>query len=443
MKKLTLLLLTFISFSVHAQIPKEAFDLTNSLSGLCSKENPEEAIKASIRLNEIYKPFFTSNIHTQLSQGLLRTAGDGNQSNFLNKLYAKKIKAINDVIEPAYLWNTSFKITTNDKANTLLKTYYSKLPDSTNYNSKVALYGLLIIKEFNKKEIGSSENKDKILAKIVANISTNSLINKSVEGSRDTKEERAHYRFLLAYNYILLFDKNHTETALKSAYKYSPDQTDLQNLSGYFYDAHLLIDGPNNMDYKKRYFHYLNENGKEKEALNILLSEAYMQPNDTNLNELKSFYNKKNTTKSFESIWSSYLNSKMEDVPAIKIEFESGTLDLSKKRDNWVYIDVWGTWCSPCVKELPEFNKVSEEFNKNPNSKIKFYTFSYASQKLKEFMTKNNYTFPVAEIDKETTKLFKVSGYPTKILISPDNKYLKIPFGANWQEYFKNYCLIQ
>ena len=65
----------------------------------------------------------------------------------------KKTISINKIIEPVYLWNKSFKISTSDKANSLLKTYYTKLSDSTNYASKAELYGLLIVKEFEEKQI--------------------------------------------------------------------------------------------------------------------------------------------------------------------------------------------------------------------------------------------------------------------------------------------------
>ncbi len=442
MKKITLLFLLLLSFSTYSQISKETFDLTNSLSGLYSKENPEDAIRASEKLNEIYQPFFIDNIHTQLSQSILRNKGNGNETKFLNNLYAKKIVSINKIIEPIYLWNKSFKITTSEKANSLLKTYYTKLYDSTNYKSKTELYGLLIVKEFEDKEIGSSKFKNKILSKIVSNLSSNPLIDKTSEKKRNINEERAYYRFLLAYNYNLLFEKNNTEESIKNASNYSPDQTDLQNKSGYFYDAHLLINGPKNIDYKKKYINYLNKNGKEEIALDILLEESYLQATDENLKTLREYHSKIDDSKTFKVIWYNYLNSKMLEVPEIKVEFEEGTLDLSKKRDNWIYIDIWGTWCAPCIKELPEFDKVAKEYNKNSDSKIKFYTFSYHSKNLKEFMNKNNYTFPVAEINDQVTTLFKVSGYPTKILISPDNKYLKIPFGVNWKEYMKNYSLV-
>lgn len=43
----------------------------------------------------------------------------------------------------------------------------------------------------------------------------------------------------------------------------------------------------------------------------------------------------------------------------------------------------------------------------------------------------------------EVTKPFGVNSYPTKLLVSPDNKFLVIPFNVNWEEYMRNYCLIE
>ncbi|SDR95118.1 Thiol-disulfide isomerase or thioredoxin [Polaribacter sp. KT25b] len=442
MKRILLVLLLAINVLVYSQIPKEAFELTNSLPDLWEKENPEEAIKSSEKLNEIFQPFFIDRLHHSLAQTILRNKGKGNETVFLNELYKKDKISIKKIIEPIYLWNKSFKINRSDKADSLLKTYYAKLSDSTNYNSKIELYGLLIVKEFEDKEIGSSKLKDKILSKIVLNLSLNPLINNPAKGNRRIKEERAYYRFLLAYNYNLLFEKNKTEESIKNASKYSPDQTDLQNKSGYFYDAYLLVNDLKNINYKKKYINFLSKNGKQEIALDMLLEETYIQATNENLKNLKGFYNQIVKNKTFKTIWSNYLNSKMLEVPKIKVEFKEEILDLSKKRDSWVYIDIWGTWCAPCIKELPEFDKVAKEYNKKLDSKIKFYSFSYNSKKLEEFMNKNNYTFPVSEINKQITQLFKVSAYPTKILISPDNKYLKIPFGVNWKEFIKNYTLI-
>ncbi|CAM1352777.1 hypothetical protein [Tenacibaculum halocynthiae] len=342
MKKTVLLLLTFFSFSIHSQIPKEAFDLTNSLSDLWKKENSKEAIKASKELNKIFQPFFIENIHNTLAQTIHRNNGNGNESLFLNQLYNQNQVSINKIIEPIYLWNKSLKINKQAEANSLLIKYYKKLSNSTNYKSKTELYAFLIIKGFDKKKLGNTKLKNKILTKISFNISSNQLINSTKEKSRKNSEERAHYRFLLAYYYNTLFNKNKIEKLIKNASKYSPDKSDLKNMSGFFYDAHILINGPHNINYKKKYFTYLIKNGKGEHAESILLERAYIQPTDENLKDLKDFYSIKTANKPFDFFWNNYLNSKMKKVPEINLKFQSETLNLIEKRNNWIYIDIWG-----------------------------------------------------------------------------------------------------
>ena len=56
-------------------------------------------------------------------------------------------------------------------------------------------------------------------------------------------------------------------------------------------------------------------------------------------------------------------------------------------------INFWATWCAPCVKELPYFQKLHEE---NPNVKVITVSLDFEKQvegKLKPFLKKKNYTF--------------------------------------------------
>ena len=131
-----------------------------------------------------------------------------------------------------------------------------------------------------------------------------------------------------------------------------------------------------------------------------------------------------------------------KSTPAVAFDFTDEKLDLSKKSGKWIFIDIWGTWCAPCVRELPKLQSFYVDNSADSNSKLKIYTLCTPDKNLPEFMTKNNYTFPVSEIDKESTIKLEVEGYPTKILITPEGKYLVIPFDTEWQTYVKNYTLL-
>ena len=51
---------------------------------------------------------------------------------------------------------------------------------------------------------------------------------------------------------------------------------------------------------------------------------------------------------------------------------------------------------------------------------------------VRDFMAKNSYTFPVAMADTAIEIQFRVGEYPTKVLITPQGKRMKIPFATNW-----------
>jgi len=71
---------------------------------------------------------------------------------------------------------------------------------------------------------------------------------------------------------------------------------------------------------------------------------------------------------------------------------------LSASDDRLYVVNFWATWCAPCVKELPHFEKISEEYEPE---KVKFILISldFPSQidkQLIPFLKKNKITLPVS-----------------------------------------------
>jgi thiol-disulfide isomerase/thioredoxin len=443
MKKLILTLIfnLFLLSANVAQIPEEAFPLTNSMYELWHKGNTEKAIESSLELYRLYPPFFVDNIHNTLAQQLKNdTLHYGLK--YLEELFKKENQEINEIITPIYLWSKAI-VAKEEQELILIKEELKKLQkDSSNYESKLERYCLLILKELDKKNATDNGYRVEIINKNISSLETYpNLI--EISADRKEREKRAWHRYLIAYSSDYLYSNvNDKEEYLKKASDFSPDLNDRLNQRAYFYDVALLTSNTRQIGYKSKYQKYLVENNRQSEALNLLCEITFGEPSDTNIKSLQEFYEHSKNSESFNTFWESYIHKNGKAAPPVKIQFENQVLDLSNKTGTWIFIDVWGTWCSPCLKELPELQSLYSANQQIPNSKLKIYTFSFGSQNLSDFMTENKYTFPVSEIDKQTNDLFEVSGYPTKILISPEGNYIKIPFGVDWKTFIKNYTLM-
>jgi len=437
-----LVLLCALTFTVSAQIPKEAYDLTNSLSDLWRTSPKEKAVDASVKLNKLYQPFLIDNLHNSLSQTLQDRSEKAPQE-YLKALWDLQDPSIRSIIEPMYVWNQSYNVNSLAEATTMLQTYFELLKDSSNIKAKTELYGLLILKNLEQKKLVPVDLKTKVLDKIITNLQQYPYIDKPDPLLRQIVS-RGWHRYLLAYSMYLKYrTEGENPDCLKAAANYSPDVTDMQRRDGYNYDAYLLEGDNRNVGFQSKYILYLEKNKLFKEELAMLLETAYGVPVNNNIQKIKTFLTLHPEMEAYNILWSRFVKSKMQQAPALKVSYGTETLDFTKNRDTWTLIDVWGTWCSPCCKELPHLNEVANTYNTLLGSIIRVRTFSYFSTNLSAFMSKNNYTFPVAEITDEVTKPFGVNSYPTKLLVSPDNKYLVIPFNVNWEEYMRNYCNIE
>jgi len=74
------------------------------------------------------------------------------------------------------------------------------------------------------------------------------------------------------------------------------------------------------------------------------------------------------------------------------LDFEGLSPYLSKQNDSIYVVNFWATWCVPCVKELPAFEKLNEEYKEK---KVKVLLVSldfekYYNSKLLPFIDEKN-----------------------------------------------------
>lgn len=96
------------------------------------------------------------------------------------------------------------------------------------------------------------------------------------------------------------------------------------------------------------------------------------------------------------------LSENVQEVTSVKTYNYNQLKPLLEKEGNKTYvINFWATWCAPCVKELPYFEKIIEDY-KDKNVEVILVSLDFPKQvekKLIPFINKKNLQSEVILLD--------------------------------------------
>jgi len=180
----------------------------------------------------------------------------------------------------------------------------------------------------------------------------------------------------------------------------------------------------------------INSDDKKANAsiYNEIIAYAYKSKDSVRLIKYyNEFFEKFPDSKLGKRIKINYNPHRVIEVGKTVPEFSSLDLnDLSKKFDNsqlagkFVLIDVWATWCGPCLREMPYLQKAYDKF-KNKNFTILSISIDAKAETVHNFR-KNKWELPwYNSIGEEAWKssiveTFQISGIPMGFLIDPNGK---------------------
>ncbi|MCF8334626.1 MAG: TlpA family protein disulfide reductase [Bacteroidales bacterium] len=109
---------------------------------------------------------------------------------------------------------------------------------------------------------------------------------------------------------------------------------------------------------------------------------------------------------------------------------EGEIIEFSRFDDEVVFLNFWGTWCPPCVAEMPTIQDLYDEYG----DKIAFVLVSNEEiPVIRDFMEKKDYTFPVYKGIVQPPKALLSETLPTTFLIAKDGRIaLEKEGSARW-----------
>ena len=122
------------------------------------------------------------------------------------------------------------------------------------------------------------------------------------------------------------------------------------------------------------------------------------------------------------------IGSQAPDFTTLLVDGTSVT--LSNLQGKPVIINFWATWCGPCVREMPAFERLQKDFG----DKIEILAVNCGEDAatVKEFVKKNGYTFPVALDEAYATSiLYPTNGIPYTVIVDKEGIVTEISTGAS------------
>jgi thiol-disulfide isomerase/thioredoxin len=116
----------------------------------------------------------------------------------------------------------------------------------------------------------------------------------------------------------------------------------------------------------------------------------------------------------------------VKESPSLEVQTFSGApWSLAQRRGKWVVVNFWATWCTPCLKEIPDL----DAFDKSRGD-VEVIGLAYEEIErpdMEAFLKEHPFSYPVALVDVYAgLPDFPIPrGLPMTYVIGPDGKVAK------------------
>lgn len=120
-------------------------------------------------------------------------------------------------------------------------------------------------------------------------------------------------------------------------------------------------------------------------------------------------------------------------------DLDGNQVQLSQFRGKTVLLNIWATWCGPCLKEIPDLMEIHEQYHDQGVVVLGVLLESDSPEAAKPIVREQlKITYPTWYGDDAFAKLFQVRAFPTTVIVDKNGKLVSRNVGLQNKERFLN-----
>ena len=177
------------------------------------------------------------------------------------------------------------------------------------------------------------------------------------------------------------------------------------------------------------------ENNPNSVAASYIFNDAFYRKNfeDAEARKLFNLFNGEElagtpfyeeSRERFEAMDNTALGMKAPDISTTNT-LDGTEFKLSALKGNYVLLDFWGTWCGPCMGEMPKIKELHKNYA-NKNFKIVGVDSGDTEERWRNSIEKNEFNWIQIRSTEEDDLIipFNVNSFPTKIILDPEGNII-------------------
>ncbi len=119
-------------------------------------------------------------------------------------------------------------------------------------------------------------------------------------------------------------------------------------------------------------------------------------------------------------------------------DLDGKTMEFLQYRGKTVVLNVWATWCGPCLKEIPDLKEIHREFKDKGVVVLGVLLESESPEAAKPIVEQLTIDYPTWYGNDEFAKQFGIQAFPTTIIIDKNGKIVSQNVGLQNKDRFLN-----